>query len=210
VNANLRLAIIVALCLTAGFFTGRMFWPSVPESPRAAADVAAGPAAGGATRVPEFQLKDLAGATRSISEWTGQATIINFWATWCAPCREEMPLLEQLHQERKDRGLAVIGVAIDREEPVRIFVGETGVSYPILVGQMDATAAAESFGPDFVGLPLTAFAAPGGDILDLHVGQVHATDLARFLDVLDRLAAGTLDLAGARQALAAAKAQASR
>lgn len=206
-HANLRLAVIVALCLAAGFFAGREFWPRAPEAPADASAAATAPAAD-ATRVPEFRLKDLAGATRSIGEWTGQATIINFWATWCAPCREEMPLLEQLHQERGQQGLAIIGVAIDREEPVRTFVGEIGVSYPILVGQMDATAAAEAFSPDFVGLPLTAFAAPGGDILDLHVGQIHAADLARFVDVLDRLAAGTLDLAGARQVLAAARAQA--
>jgi thiol-disulfide isomerase/thioredoxin len=201
VGARLRLAGIVALCLVAGFFVGREVWPPGPAGP--AADAAAeDPPRAAATRVPEFSLKDLAGATRSIGEWTGQATIINFWATWCAPCREEMPLLEQVHQERGGRGVAVVGIAIDREEPVRSFVGEIGVSYPILVGQMDATAAAEAFGPDFVGLPLTAFAAPGGEILDLHVGQVHAADLARFLDVVDRLAAGTLDLAGARAALA--------
>jgi peroxiredoxin len=112
-----------------------------------------------------------------------------------------MPLLEQVHHERRDKGLAVVGIAIDREEPVRTFVAETGVSYPILVGQEQAMAAAEAFGPDFVGLPLTVIAAPGGDIVTVHMGELDREELAGIIDVLDRLAQGTLSLTEAREAL---------
>jgi len=199
-HPTLRLAVIVALCLAAGWFVGREVWGPRPAAPVATEQAPAPPAAA-ATRVPDFSLRDLAGATRSIGEWTSRATIINFWATWCAPCREEMPLLEQVHQESAAHGVAVIGVAIDQEDPVRTFVAETGVSYPILVGEQDAMQAAEAFVPEFVGLPLTAIAAPGGEILKLHTGQIHAADLAAILEVLDRLRAGQLSVAEARAAL---------
>jgi thiol-disulfide isomerase/thioredoxin len=191
-----RLALIVVLCVAAGLLAGRALWsPDLPEAPRAAA-------APGPERMPGFSLADTDGTVRSIDEWSGQALIVNFWATWCAPCRKEMPLLEQVHAERAGRGLTVIGIAIDRVEPVRSFVAETGVTYPILVGEQDAQLVAESFAPDFMALPLTVLVAPGGDILDVHVGELHPPQLAAFLDVLDRLAARTLTLAEARAALA--------
>jgi thiol-disulfide isomerase/thioredoxin len=151
--------------------------------------------------LPDFRLKDLSGATRSITEWTSQALIVNFWATWCAPCRKEMPLLEQVHGERGGQGLHVVGVAIDREEPVRTFIAETGITYPILFGEADAMAAAESFGTAFIGLPLTVVVAPGGAILKIHTGELDAGDLALIVDVLDRLIAGSLSVPQARTAL---------
>jgi thiol-disulfide isomerase/thioredoxin len=192
-----RLLLILALCVAAGFFAGRVYWtmqdpPAIAASPVAAA---------APERMPEFRLRDLDGTNRAIGEWSSQGLVLNFWATWCAPCRKEMPLLEQLHRDRAGKGLAVVGIAVDREEPVRTFVGETGVTYPILLGEQDAMAAAESFGPSFVGLPLTVLAAPGGEILKLHVGELHPEDLAAFVSVLDRLAEGTLSVAAARKAL---------
>ena len=195
-TGKLRLLVLVAACLAAGYFTGRAFWQEPPpESPPP-------PARAAPLSLPDFQLTDLAtGQPRRITDWRGRAVLLNFWATWCAPCRKEMPLLQQLHQERGTGGPVVIGIAIDREEPVRLFVGETGVSYPVLVGQEDAMAVAESFGPAFVGLPLTVVAAPGGEILAIHSGELHPEDLAGIVKVVDALAAGSMSLAQARAAL---------
>ncbi len=188
-----RLLVLLVICIAAGFFTGRLLWqkPEAAPPPRARL-----------TQLPDFQLMELStGRQRPIADWRGQTLLLNFWATWCAPCRKEMPLLEQLHQERGARGPAVVGIAIDREEPVRLFVGETGVSYPVLVGQEDAMAVAESFGRDFTGLPLTVIAAPGGEIIATHMGELHPDKLAKIVEVTDALGAGNLTLAQARAAL---------
>jgi thiol-disulfide isomerase/thioredoxin len=151
--------------------------------------------------LPEFTLADLRGDPRSSRDWAGRTVLFNFWATWCAPCRREMPLLEQFAQEQGTDGVAVVGIAIDRSEPVLRFVGETGVTYPILVGQMDATRVAESFGDAFRALPFSVVAAPDGMILAIHTGELHAPDLARMAEVAAALKAGTLDSAQARERL---------
>lgn len=189
-----RILLLLAISIAGGYLAGRAFW-----SPQEPALPPAGPESGMVKQVPPFQLRDLAGKTRSIGEWTSKPLVINFWATWCAPCRKEMPLLEQWHMEQSV--VAIVGVAIDREEPVRSFVAETGVTYPILVGQQDAMEVAESFGPGFVALPITVFAAPGGDIINVHVGELHPEDLARAAGVLGQVAEGTLSTEGARQQL---------
>lgn len=157
-----------------------------------------------------FTLPDLAGTPRSSSEWAGRTVLFNFWATWCAPCRKEMPLLQQLHESvagppgapMANPPLAVVGIAIDRLEPVQRFIGEIGVSYPILVGQMDATRVGESFGVELVGLPYSAVVGPDGAVLAILLGELRGEDLALIGDVATMIAAGELDSTGAKKRLA--------
>lgn len=153
--------------------------------------------------LPEFSLPDLRDEVRSISEWSGRPLIINFWATWCAPCRREMPLLQALHVERETDPLEVIGIAVDRMNAVDRFISESGVTYPILVGQQDAMDIAEQFGAEFVALPFTVFTAEDGHVLWLHMGELHRDQLRIILGISDQVASGALDSSSAHARIAA-------
>jgi len=195
-----RLPLIAAISVVAAV-GGAVFALATRPAPEPAA---APVTAAALKQLPEIRLQGLDGRERDIREWSDRPQLINFWATWCAPCRKEMPLLEALHQQQP--GIAVIGIAIDREEPVKRFIAETGVSYPILRGEADAMAVAESFGPAFAALPFTVIAAPGGEILELHTGELKPEQLSRLAAVLSALAAGELTVAEAKQQLAESRA----
>jgi thiol-disulfide isomerase/thioredoxin len=153
--------------------------------------------------LPDFTLPDLNDQPRSVTEWSGRSLIINFWATWCAPCRREMPLLQSLQDEHDEDSLQVIGVAMDNRADAQRFITETGVTYPILYGVDEAAMVAESFGDEFVGLPFTAFIVPGGEILTLLSGELDAADLRELAGEMDAIASGQSSVAEARKRLLA-------
>ncbi len=121
---------------------------------------------------PAFALPDVEGVQRSVDEWDGQALVINFWATWCAPCRREIPMLIDLQKEYDGRNVQVIGIAVDFMEDVQRYAAETPFNYPVLVGEQEAIDVAQQFGVDFVGLPFTVFTAPDGRVVDVHTGEL--------------------------------------
>ena len=103
--------------------------------------------------LPEFSLADLTGNMRSIQSWPQNALVINFWATWCAPCLREIPLLKEFQEQHADYPVQVIGIAIDNFEAVQNFAAEMEFNYPILVGESDAMNAAGAFGVEFFAPP---------------------------------------------------------
>ena len=150
----------------------------------------------------DFSLPDLDGNVRKLSEWDGKARLVNFWATWCAPCRREIPLLKSTQAAYAGNNLQIIGIAVDFLEPVQAYAEETNFNYPILVGQEDAMAAAEASGLEFIGMPFTMVVAPGGQLLKTHIGEIVESHIERILGVFEQLESGVIDLAGAREALA--------
>ena len=121
---------------------------------------------------PDFTLPDVEGIDRSVEEWSGQALVINFWATWCAPCRREIPMLIKLQEEYQDQDVQVIGIAVDFPEEVKDYAAETPFNYPVLVGEQEAIDVAQQFGVDFIGLPFTVFTAPDGQVVEVHTGEL--------------------------------------
>ena len=102
-----------------------------------------------------FELPDMTGTVRQSSEWDGKPKLLNFWATWCAPCRREIPLLKKTQDEYAELNLQIIGIAVDFHDDVVAYAEEAEFNYPILVGQEEAMAVAETSGVDFIGLPFT-------------------------------------------------------
>lgn len=139
-----------------------------------------GSAARPATMAPDFDIL-LYGSTAHfrLSDYRGQGVVINFWASWCHPCREEMPLLEETWLTYQDRGIVFIGVNVsDTEEKATAFLREVGVSYP---NGLDAGG--EVSGQyHVIGLPQTVFVAPDGSISHTIMGRVTQDTLIRAIE----------------------------
>jgi thiol-disulfide isomerase/thioredoxin len=147
---------------------------------------------------PDITLADRDGKPRSLSEWDGKALIINFWATWCAPCRREIPILNALARENREQGLEVIGIAVDFREDVLQYLQKMPIDYTVLIGEQDGMDAARAFGMDTIGLPFTAFTDSRGRIATIHVGELHRPQAEVILALVREVDSGTIDMATAR------------
>lgn len=151
--------------------------------------------------VPDLTLPDLAGQQKSLRDFRGHPLIINFWATWCAPCRREMPLLQRLRRSHRGDGLEVVGIAVDFRAAVADYVHRQPVDYPLLIGEDSGLAAAEQFGMHTV-LPFSVFADAAGRILAVKVGELHPDEADYILGAMRALAAGRLSLPEAQAGIA--------
>ena len=128
--------------------------------------------------LPDFLLYNLEGKPVTRADFQGKAVMVNFWATWCAPCRREIPVLIDMQQKYGDQGVQIIGIAIDNREDVAAYLREFPVNYPILLGEMelDAIETANAMGVDVVGLPITLTTDKSGRILEVHPGELDETE----------------------------------
>ena len=149
----------------------------------------------------EFVLPHIDGSERRLSDWDGESRLVNFWATWCAPCRREIPLLKQLQTEKPEKGLQVIGIAVDYMEDVRAYAEDAQFNYPILVGQEEAIEVAEASGVEFIGLPFTMVISPDGTLVATHMGEIMQPHVDRIAEVMQDLESGAIDLETARREL---------
>jgi thiol-disulfide isomerase/thioredoxin len=157
--------------------------------------------------LPSFQLADRDGQMKSLQDWPDQALIVNFWATWCAPCRREIPLLQKLQRDHGTEGFQVIGIAVDFRDKVLAYADEMKIEYPLLIGEQEALDAAAAFGVEAVGFPFTVFSDRQGRIVTAHMGELTAAQASLILDAVRQVDSGSASPEVARAALEVALAQ---
>ena len=195
------LVAVAGLALAAGYLASRHLAPAGSRGPAAPAGTpASAPATARAipdTR-PEFSLVDSNGVRRSISEWDGQPLLINFWATWCPPCRREIPLLNSLRKEYGPRGFEVIGIAVDFRDDVLAYMKSTPIDYPMLIGEQDGIDVAGAFGVTDIYYPFTVFTDRRGRVVTIKVGELHEREAKSILATVSDVDAGWLTIDAAR------------
>lgn len=136
------------------------------------------------TTLPAFQLLDRDGQPRTLQDWPDKALIVNFWATWCAPCRREIPLLQRLQRDHAEEGFQVVGIAVDFRDKVLAYAEEMSIDYPLLIGEQDGLDAAASFGIEAIGFPFTVFSDRQGRIVTAHLGELTEDEASLILDAV--------------------------
>ena len=174
------LAIVIGLLLIAG----PAFLSSLPTTPKSAlqSGLSSGMPQEG-EMIPDFELPTLDGRQVRLSALRGFPVLINFWATWCGPCKQEMPLLVEQYNWNKGKGLRVLAIdtlANDNRDDMRAFARQFNMNFDVLVDETDAVAG----GWEVMGLPTTFFIRPDGVVAKVHVGQLTADQLKEYLKVI--------------------------
>ena len=133
---------------------------------------------------PEFAMKDINGKIRNVKEWDGKVILLNFWATWCPPCLNEIPGFIELQEEYGEQGFQIVGVAVDDEKIVREFSTKMKMNYPIIAGEFEAIGLSSRYGNHSGGLPYSVFINREGEISDKITGEL---DKIRAEKILKRL-----------------------
>lgn len=120
------------------------------------------------------------GTTLAMQSLRGKPLVLNFWATWCPPCIEELPLLDAFYRENSPKSWQVVGLAIDQPSAVRKFLARTPVSFPIALGGLGGTDLGRALGNLAGGLPFTVVVGAGGDVLKRKMGRLTPADLAQW------------------------------
>jgi peroxiredoxin len=137
----------------------------------------------GQTR-PDFTLGDSNGVAVSAADFDGKVTLINFWATWCTPCIEEMPMLSRLQQNYASRGVQVVGIALDDPQKAGDFAAQLDIVYPVLVGTTDTILLGRQFGNRAGMLPYSVLLDSDGIVRWAYLGALNKQELESQIQAL--------------------------
>ncbi len=159
---------VAALALAAGLYFGTGLRTDAPDATAVSA-------------LTLVELPDLAGKKTTLEQWRGKVLVVNFWASWCAPCREEIPGLLRIQQRFAANGVQVVGIAVDSVDKSRQAAGEMAISYPVLVGGLQVIDMTRRLGNRAGGLPYTVIIDREGRLVATHLGLISESQLERLL-----------------------------
>ena len=136
------------------------------------------------TQRPEFAMQDIENKLRNIKEWDGKVVLVNFWATWCPPCKKEIPVFMELQKEYQDKGFQIVGIAIDDEEAVKDYADTMGMNYPIIAAELEAMDLSRRLGNRVNALPFSAFIDRNGKIALTKAGELTKAETE---DIINKL-----------------------
>lgn len=171
-------ALAIAAALLLGLVSAGALRLAVPP-PTPTATEGIDPAAVWAAELP-----DLAGRPQALAQWRGKVLVLNFWAPWCPPCRQEIPGFARLHRRHAGAGLQFVGVSLDAPDKVRAYADSADIPYPLLLGEAAAAELARAAGNRSGGLPYTVVFDRRGNAITSHVGALDEARLASLIEPL--------------------------
>lgn len=219
IHGLFALAAVLLLSGAVGFVTYRLLvhragatvLPATPATASSTLPPTSQPAEGTAAlspskvpeRLPDLPLPGLDGKVHRLTEWKGHPLVINFWATWCEPCRREIPLLQSLRRKYAANGLEIVGIGIDQAVSVRKYASDHGIEYPLLLGEREGLEAARAFGMETV-LPFSVFSDREGRVVTLKIGELRGNEAELILNRIRDVDAGRVSLAAAQAQISTA------
>lgn len=173
----LGMGLIALAAMLSGFYLSTMYF----NEPLPASRLSPGGVRVGMQR-PDFRLGSSTGALVEASDYDGDLLLLNFWATWCEPCRREMPMLMEFHEQYAAQGLEVVGVALDDVQKARDFANEYGIGYTILVGGGDAMQTSHAYGNVDGVLPYSVLVGRDGIIRWQYIGEIPRAEFITLLE----------------------------
>ena len=166
------LGVAAAVALAAGVYFGLERAAPGSSSAQAAAALAG------------LALPDPGGKEQRLDQWRGKVVVVNFWATWCAPCREEMPEFIKAQQQYGPKGLQFVGIAVDQADKVEQFAKEIGLNYPALIGGFGAMELSKTLGNNLMALPFTVVLDRKGAVIHTQLGELKPAKLQSIITQL--------------------------
>jgi peroxiredoxin len=182
IKIGLLLVVVAVIALSAGFALRQLIQDDVTTNARD--DAYGSDASLIGQRRPDFSLPNLDAKVRSIDEWDGKVLLINFWATWCPPCKREIPGFIRVREQLGAENFEIIGIAIDNRDAVKTFADSLSIPYPILHGEQEASRISTDYGNRMGGLPYSVVVDRQGMIHSTKTGEFEASDLLQRLKPL--------------------------
>ncbi|WP_082117161.1 TlpA family protein disulfide reductase [Sedimenticola thiotaurini] len=172
---RMRYVLMLPLLVSLGFLAGCEQEPT-PAKPNLTGNAE--------SQMPAFSFPDLDGQQQSSDQWAGKVLVVNYWATWCPPCRKEMPLFIETQQNYQDRGVQFVGIAIDDPDMVQDFVDVYDIGFPILIGSTKAIELSNRMGNRFDSLPFTVIFDRQGKTRYIQSGEMKREVLEKELNAV--------------------------